>query len=305
MKLRYLATSLVVLLSLSAQAQQSASLPFLFTNPDVRTSALGDVTVMQDKGMSLYTDAYGLLSRDGKIEANYSLGIQPTKDFGARYFNTLALGYKLADRHALMGGFRSMQAPKISIVSQNGTLGTLYPSDYSLDLGYAYLFMPQLSAMVRMSYLNSYVGTYADGFSGSIALSWHDSCQSLKYAVAGSVNNIGPKMNYKPTSSSAQLPTDFRLSAKVDFDLAEDHDLSVGAGYSRIFMSQTNTLGIGVDYDWKDALHLRTGFIHAPQNNYWTVGAGYDYKCISFDLSYRYSKIQNLSWIGFGLGFNL
>ncbi|MDD7559841.1 MAG: PorV/PorQ family protein [Porphyromonas sp.] len=305
MKLRYFATGIVVFLSFSAQAQQSASLPFLFTNPDVCTSALGDVTVMQDKGMSLYTDAYGLLSRDGKIEARYSLGIQPTKDFGAGYFNTLALGYRIADRHALMAGFRSMQAPKVPIVNQNGTLGTLYPNDYSIDLGYAYLFMPQLSAMVRMSYLNSYVGAYAAGFSGSIALSWHDSYQNLKYAVAGSVNNIGPKMNYKPTSEGVQLPTDFRLSAKVDLDLAEDHNLSVGAGYSRIFMSQTNSLGIGVGYDWKKALHLRTGFVLASQNNYWTVGAGYDYKCVSLDLAYRHSGIQNLSWIGLGLGLNL
>ncbi len=291
--------------SASALSQESVSLPFLQANPDLRTGGTADVVAMHKRGMSLYTDAYALLSGANQVEANYSLALRPAGDYGTSFFNTLGVGYKFAKRHALLAGFRSMREPKVPLSSQSGQQGEVYPHDYSLDLGYAMLLTPQLSGMVRLSYLNSYVGVVGDMLAGSLALSWHDRLPTLGYAVTLSLNNVGPKMQYESSPAKIELPTDLRLGASLDYSLAKDHSLSLGAGYSRVFMGKVNTYSVGLGYTWREALNVRAGFVHASQNNYWTFGLGYDFKPFSLDLSYRHSSVKDMSWLGAGIGLYL
>lgn len=306
MKYRQLLSILgATLLSIPALAQESASLPFLQANPDIATTAMGNVTALQHKGMSLYGDAYTLLTADSKIEANYSLGIRPVKDYGSSLFNTLGLGYQIAKGHALMAGFRSMYGPKVPYASQSGELGNIHPHDFAIDLGYAILLTPRLTGAIRLSYLNSYIGTSSDAISGSLALSWHDALPSFDYTITASLNNVGSKLEYQPSSDKISLPTDLRLGAGVQFALGAKHNLAIGAEFSRVFMSEVNTLGCGLGYTWNKSLHLRAGFSHASQNNYLSLGAGYDWKRLSLNLSYRHSSVENLSWIGAGIGLNI
>ncbi|MDY3091079.1 MAG: PorV/PorQ family protein [Porphyromonas sp.] len=302
---RYIIALFLGLATSPVVAQQTASLPFLQANPDLRSSAMGDVVLAHGRGMSLYTEPYSLLSSSTKLEANYALSLRPVEDYSSSAFHTLALGYQIAQGHAIMAGFRSMSGPRVPFASQTGELGYIRPQDYSLDLGYAVALSPRLQGSVRLSYLNSYVGTEADAVAGSIALSWRDKFSSWGYSLTGSLNNFGSKLQYKPSVDKVQLPTDVRLAAGVDFTLAEEHDLSLGVGLSRVFMSETNTLGLGVGYRWRNALHLRAGFVHEEYNNYLTCGVGYDFSKLSLDLSYRHSKNKDMSWIGAGLGFRL
>lgn len=305
MRYNILLAFLASLLSVSAFAQQSASLPFLQANPDLRTGALGDVVALHDRGMSLYTDPHALLSGANKFEASYAISLRPTHDYGTSLFNTLGVGYRVADGHVIMAGFRSMRGPKVPLFNQSGTLGRLYPHDYSIDLGYSALLTPRLSGMIRLSYLNSYVGAKGDMLSGSLAFSWHDQLPSLKYALTLSLNNIGPKMQYQSSPVKVELPTDLRLGAGVEWPLAEEHRLSAGASFSRILTAKVNTVSVGLGYTWRDMLSVRTGFVHATENNYWTIGLGYDHKVWSLDISYRHSSVRDMSWVGAGLSLYL
>lgn len=267
---RYITLALFLgLVSSPVVAQQTASLPFLQLNPDLRSSAMGDVVLAHSRGMSIYTEP-SLLQSGAKLEANYSISLRPVQNYGSSAFNVLGLGYQIAQGHVITAGFRSLSGPRVPFVGQTGEQGYIRPHDYSLDLGYAVSLSPRLAASVRLSYLNSYVGTEADAVAGSIALSWRDKFSSWGYSLTASLNNFGSKLQYKPSVDKVQLPTDIRLAANVDFALADEHDLSLGVGLSRVFMSETNTLGLGVGYRWRDALHLRAGFVHESQNNYLT-----------------------------------
>ncbi len=296
----------------AVMAQDNVALPFLQLNPDVRTAGMGNITIAGSNGSFIYSDPTATLNENpGKLSASYSIGIYPASAEGRQLFNTLSLSYRLDDRHAILAGARLLNGLSVDIINGVGQIGSFRPTDYSLDLGYAFSPWDRVSIYGIGSYINAYNGATAHVALLSVGAYYRDATlianQSFNYQVGGSVDHVGTKVRYGSDGVGVQPPSSIRISASTETELSCDAQLGFGVATRYIFArDNAHTIGVSAGTElllWQ-TLALRAGYHAQSEAPYGSLGLGFQWRGISFDVAYLMPVEPAYRSLRIGLGIN-
>lgn len=295
-------------------AQNSVSLPFLLLNPDVRTIGMGNTTISSRQGMYIYTNPSAVYMNEetSKIHASYSLGIFPKVENSREFFNTLSLGYRLSERHTIFGGVRHVGGMKVNGFDLNGHSSVYRPSDYSIDLGYAFLLDHRFSMFARASYIGSRGAYTLNSGLISLGISYHQaqeiSNRPLRYSLAIALDNWGPKLKYDGLKNvSYNPPASVGLGGDISLDLSHNDRLTCAFTSKYFFLSGYNDLSamLGAEYIFlKRTTSVRAGYEWGIGHNVASLGLGYRYRFVKFDIAYRILNSSTYNSLHFGIGFD-
>lgn len=295
-------------------AQTNVSLPFLLLNPDARTSGMGNVTPSSGRGLHIYTSPTVMLTDDAeKVHVAYGVGVFPKVEDSREVFNVLSLGYRLSERHAILAGFRHFGGLKVNGLDLNGTPGVYRPSDFSVDLGYAFRLNPSFSLSVRGSYVGAQ-GAYATNTAlVSLGANYRHEGElaqrPIRYSVSLGVDNLGPKFKYSGMSeTSYNPPSSVGLGGEVSMDPHMSDRLTLGLSAKYFFLSgyKAPSAMVGAEYSFLNrSLSLRGGYEWAMgHNDGATLGIGYRYRMVSLDVAYRIQTGSGYNSMHCGLAFD-
>ena len=131
-----------VLLGATQANAQGQDLSILTANPDARTAAMGNASAAVE-GMYLYNNPAAIFASDKKFTADASASLFEKVEGADGTFGIYAAtaGYKFAKRHAAFVGFRYAGGLSLKGYDISGNPTKDYkPYNWTLDLGYTYLF---------------------------------------------------------------------------------------------------------------------------------------------------------------------
>lgn len=310
---KMLLLSSLAVLSNSLLAQDNVVLPFLHLNPDVRTTAVGDVRMSTQPSAYIYSDpTASLYVEDRKLFASYSLGLYPKLSGSRQSFNSLSLAYRLSPKHSVLLGSRLLGGLEVDILDDYGSLGKLKPMDFSIDLGYAYQATDQLSMYGIVSYVNSYNGTTAHVGLISLGLAYRDTMligrKTFAYRLGATLDNLGTKVRYGTAAPSVNPPSTVSLSAAMDTDLSAQVRLGVGLSSRYLYASDNAkkfSVALGTELTLWDTLALRAGYHSVSGGSYASLGAGYKWRNVALDAAYVITSVSDYNNLRLGLSLNL
>lgn len=281
---------------------QGRSLPILETNPDARTVAMGNVSMVNTDRMYLYTNPTSFLYGDESLTMSASTEIYPSQDeLGRQMFYNASAGYRFLERHAVYAGFRylgGLSIPKVNNLGEE-TKNNMTPFDWTIDLGYGFRLNDQFAFFGTGSFIQSYVTRVA--YAGSFTLGGNYR-HELDWGVKPSLLNVGLRvadfgmpLTYSSSSSYA-LPTSVSLGSDLSYNLAEDHNLTFALGGRYYFLptdAQLLQLGAGLEYNLMKIVSLRAGYEYGQKGmSHLTAGLGLSYAGFKFDFAYRHSSSE-------------
>ena len=294
------AISALIIGTSSLEAQVSRALEVLQTNPDSRTSALGDALNARQDRMSLFTSPLALMPKEGSFGLDASTLIYPkVESLSGRVMQyNVAAGYKFLGRHALSLGFRYQGTPEIeSFDIKDGTLpGQGYkvkPFEWVIDLAYGFQISRDFSASVSGNLIASWIGMGSYTGGASVAAFYnHTFEKSGVIAAALKFNNLGAPLYYGTNYGVAQ-PANFQASVEYGFDFYTYNHLNLIAGVQDYFLpadANLFLLGVGAEYDFRDIAFLRLGYRYGQNNmSLFTAGLGVKlFHNYSLDAAYRH-----------------
>ena len=289
-----LAILLLGTLGLSPEIRaQGRPLPILERNPDARSAAMGNVSMLSTERNHLYVNPASILfgARDAHID--YGMEIPPAiNDIGRELYYNANLGYRFLDRHAAMVGFRylgGLEIPKYD-PSGNELQKKTKPFDWIIDLGYAFKLNNSFGIYATTSFIQSYVGRVGYAWSSSLGAAFSRELSFGEVNAALKVADIGMPLAYS-SKDKYTLPGSVQFGADLKWMLAEDHRLTFGAGAKKsIISSQTNWfhLGAGAEYSAFDIVSARVGYDYGLNDSgAITSGLGVAFKGFALDGAYR------------------
>jgi len=296
---------LICVFTTTMVAQSNRSLPFLEINSDTRTSGMGNTNMGESESMYLYTNPTSVFHKEDKFYCSYSIGIYPEIENNRQLFHTVSAGFKLADKHALMIGLRSLSGYEVISMDEEGGLEFLYPTDKAIDLAYALQITPNFSTYIGGSYIHSDLGKVATTLGLNAGAYYHHQYQTHSnygyYTLGISINDLGGKVKYGNDGNENPLPTSIGLGGSLLFPFHNDHSINVGLT-SRYYMLPSNaselSTGLGLEYELFNTVSLRTGYYWSKEINYLTMGLGCNIKFLRLDAAFQKGDINNLYQLG-------
>lgn len=271
-------------MSLTASAQ---ALPFVAA--DFSAGALAKAGISATETSSTAFSAFGNVAAvpyselKGDFAAGYSLW-QPS----SAKTNVLVLGgaYSIRQKIGVALGVTYGMHPGYEIFTDQGTSkGTFSPSDMQIKAGFAWRFLPFLSAGVSLGYASS---TLAQGVSYSAFLA--DVFLMSKFSgfkVALGVSGLGTAV----TSASGQkfaLPSALTLGLGHEAIFAQRHALDVSAEADYHFAGAF-AVSAGAAYTYDDMVSVKAGYRYggnSPVPSFASVGLGCRFFGVGLDLAY-------------------
>lgn len=321
MRKSYLMTVLAISIvgSSTLLAQNSRTLPILESNPDVRTAAIGNVSLGEIDRMYLYTNPGAFLFKGDRLSVDTSIELYDIKSEGTsgtlRQLNA-SIAYQLSGRHAVFGGVRHLGGLSIPDVGENLTEGkkVTTPVDYTLDLGYAYQLSDRISLFASGSFISSNQRNKAITSSFSAGASYRQGFSisgmpSLLHATL-KVQDIGIPINYGDGRKYA-LPASVSEGVSLRITPASSHDITFAIGGRQFFLpigAKLFVAGLGCEYTFKHLISLRAGYdLDHKGKNHLGFGVGAHFKGVKADVAYR---LDNTTAVGvntllFGLSYSI
>lgn len=297
----------VVISILTVAVVKGQSVSFLNFPADARQMAMGNGGFTLPSVFSARYNTAAILS-----EPNHRMGL------GASYLKwqpqminsslVNAGGFYQQGKFGISAGVHYHSLGKTDVSDGQGNVtGTFSPTEYSLELGAAYLILPQLSAGVSLRHIGSKMGQKNNGSSFSADISLLYFKESLRVGVG--VSNIGGKINYGYEDYS--LPSRLKAGLSYQFFSNEKHAVLalLDAGY-QIHPNYSGIVGgIGGEYLFRDLIALRAGYHFEDKTvgaSYATLGGGVNFNGFSIDLAYllasndvpsRQSLLVSLKWV--------
>lgn len=290
-------------------AQNSRSLPFLELNADTRTAGMGDANMGKTKGMYIYNNPAAFFQNKGNTYGAYALGMYPAIDKSHQMFHAASVGYKFLNRHALMVGFRYLGGNAITHVLDDGAEGkTIELSDWAIDFAYALNINAHLSAFVGGNFIQSYIGKTAYTGGGSLGLNYYNTFNyggnEGDYSLTVDMRDLGQSVQYSPSSKAVPMPTSAGLGGSLSLPFSEDNTINASLA-SRYYMLPSDasafTAGAGIEYEYMKAVALRAGYHIGNNNNYFTAGAGGNWKKIRLDVAYSIASQKEFNKLSVGI----
>jgi len=240
--------------------------------------------------------------------------------------NFVAVSGRLGDLGSIGLSFRSLNIGEINVTTMDQPDGTgqiMNPSYFILGLTYSKQLTDRVSIGASFNLINESIdraGT--SGFSFDFGVQYKNLLEVPGLALGVVVKNLGPTMQYdgnglyvqaesvgdrgptylKVDAASAELPTEISIGLSYQRKFDEENSLSL----STTFQNNNYTYDdykIGLEYDFKDILYVRGGYLYSPQStgdtpnifqNY-ALGMGLNFKQfsdINLTVDYAYVPVK-------------
>lgn len=261
MNIRYLISSLCLLLAASVSAQKEDFNPIqtgtnsLNIAPDARGASMGDLGAATDPDAnSQYWNPskYAFSYSSAAVAINYTPWLR--KLVNDIFLADVAGYWKLGsgDNQALSASLRYFSLGEVTnrLGGDVAVTETLNPYEMSFDIGYSRKLSEKYSMGVVFRYIYSDLGfsdSYAgDQSAGASAFSADISGYYTTYPIIGrnecqwswgwNISNIGTKISYNHGEDPAFLPTNLRLGTAFTFPLADYHNLTLAVDANKLLV---------------------------------------------------------------------
>ena len=296
MKKYFLSSLVAVLLPVALLAQESPALPFLRTDRNAITSAMGGAEAISP----LYNPA-AVPFRGSDVAVSFqNWAPGAVKSTNLNLLGGIRLGKRMGIH--FLGAYQQGQEYTLYDISGSGKT-TFDPSDLMVGAGFGFAFTDFLSVGLNVKFAQS---TIADGAGYS--------------AVAGDAFLMFSRNGINATVGVASLGTPVK-SGNASFGLPAS--AKVGLGYDKAFGTSAILLAadadvfftggvgaaLGAQYAWNDMVFVRAGFHlgtgHSPLPTYASVGLGGKFLGIHIDVSYLLASqaLGNTLCVGLGYAF--
>lgn len=301
----------LLVLSPALLLSQSRSLPLLEENPDARSIAMGDVSLMSTDRNFLYVNPSSIFYSASKYSASINGTFFPKNDdvSGSLLYGNASAAFRLADRHAAFIGYRYLGGQTITgQTDQYGTLGEdIKPVDWSFDIGYSFKINDKFSAFARGSFIQSKIEESNNTFSFSVGGNYRTNLNlgnmESQLNIAARVLDIGPAIE-SSSDMKYDLPTSAQASADLSLPLSDINRLSIALG-GRYYLPKDATLltvGAGAEYTYNNLVSARMGYRYGEnETSRTTLGVGLNIKFISIDAAYSIASDTDFNMFHMGL----
>lgn len=301
----------LLILSPTLLLAQSRSLQILEENPDARSIAMGNISLMSTDRNYLYVNPSSIFYNANKYSANINGTFFPKNDdvSGNLLYGNASAAFRFAEMHAAFIGYRYLGGQTITgQTDQYGTPGKdIKPIDWSFDIGYSIKINDKLSAFARGSFIQQKFEESNNTFSFSLGgnyrnyLYFGDTESQLN--IAARVLDIGPAIE-SSSKVKYDLPTSAQASADLSLPLSDMNRLNIAVG-GRYFLPSDATLltvGAGAEYTYNNLISARAGYNYGEnKTSRTTVGLGLNIKFISVDAAYSIANDTYFNMFHMGL----
>ena len=303
----------VLIISPTLLVAQNRSLPILEVNPDARSMAMGNVSLMSTNRNYLYVNPSSIFYNGERYSASVNGTIFPKNDdvSGRLLYGNASAAWRFADRHAAFIGYRYLGGEKIaSVADQFGTPGNeIKPLDWSFDIGYSFKINNELSAFATGSFIQSKpADKSANAVSFGVGANYRTNVKlggmQSQLNIAARVLDIGAPIEYN-SNNKYDLPTSAQASADITMPLSDINKLNIAVG-SRYFFLPTDasmfTVGAGAEYTYNNLVSARMGYHYGEnESSRITLGLGFNIEFISVDAAYSIANDTDFNMIHVGL----
>ena len=303
----------VLVISPTLLVAQNRSLPILEVNPDARSMAMGNVSLMSTNRNYLYVNPSSIFYNGERYSASVNGTIFPKNDdvSGRLLYGNASAAWRFADRHAAFIGYRYLGGEKIaSVADQFGTPGNeIKPLDWSFDIGYSFKINNELSAFATGSFIQSKpADKSANAVSFGVGANYRTNVKlggmQSQLNIAARVLDIGAPIEYN-SNNKYDLPTSAQASADITMPLSDINKLNIAVG-SRYFFLPTDapmfTVGAGAEYTYNNLVSARMGYYYGEnESSRITLGLGFNIEFISVDAAYSIANDTDFNMIHVGL----
>lgn len=272
-------------------AGDPVTLPFLRYNLDARSSGMG-YTQLSDRYSRPTPDAgfASVFAAGGsRLTAAYDLTIFEWLPTDRPLGHALRVSSR-SEKHALGLGVRCLAGMSVRGSNEMGQTYSIEPVDAAIDLGYAYRFMPSLSASLGINYIYSYSGRTTRAVSFSAGLFHQGDCRLGmlvgRYTLGASLSSLGSKVKHPSGGPSYALPTYASIDPSLTLSLSKLESLGLALSLGKTLTDGKRSLafGGGVEYRISDVA-LRAGYSSSNGRSYLTLGGGLTIRHLQMDLS--------------------
>ncbi len=301
----------LLILSPTLLLAQSRSLQILEENPDARSIAMGNISLMSTDRNYLYVNPSSIFYNASKYSASLNGTFFPKNDdvSGSLLYGNASAAYRFADRHAAFIGYRYLGGQTITgQTDQYGTLGDdIKPVDWSFDIGYSFKINNKLSAFARGSFIQSKLEESNNTFSFSLGGNYRTNLNlgnmESQLNIAARVLDLGPAIE-SSSNLKYDLPTSAQVSADLSLPLSDINKLNIAVG-GRYFLPTDATLltiGAGAEYTYNNLVSARAGYNYGEnETSRTTLGFGINIKFISIDAAYSIANDKDFNMFHLGL----
>lgn len=276
----------------------TTAVPFLRILPDARSGGMGDAGMASspDANSIYYNLAKTpfIAAKEG-IAASYNPWMKEAAD--DMYLLALAGFYRFADHQALSASVRYFSLGSTPFIDYSGNkLMSFKPAEYTVELGYARQLSSRFGIGITGRYIHSRLATgdasgasYKAGNAAAADISfYYNGLVEKKGWTAGlSLSNLGSKISYAGREQRDFLPASLNAGGAFTETLDEDNAISFMLDVNKLlvpdvpgnaadmkayretgvmkswfesFSNDAWQLGLGIEYNYKDLLYLRTGY---------------------------------------------
>ena len=301
----------VLIITPTLLVAQNRSLPILEVNPDARSMAMGNVSLMSTDRNYLYVNPSSIFYNAERYSASVNGTIFPKNDdvSGRLLYGNATAAWRFADRHAAFIGYRYIGGEKIAEEGKYGSTGKdIKPLDWSFDIGYTFKINNELSAFATGSFIqskpaNKTANAVSFGVGANYRANVNIGDMQSQLNIAARVLDMGPQIEYD--SDKYDLPTSAEASADITMPLSDINKLNVAVG-SRYFFLPTDaallTVGAGAEYTYNNLVSARMGYHYGEnESSRMTLGVGLNIQFISVDAAYSIANDTDFNMIHVGL----
>jgi hypothetical protein len=247
----------------------SQSVSFLNVPSDVRIAGMGNAGYALPVTHATCYNTAALLYADPKMAAAVSYVRWQPEALNSQLVHAAA--YIRRNKWGIAAGFRHNTFAAIQKTDEQGNLtGAFSPSEYALDIGFAYKVVDRIGVAVTLRHISSDMGGPSKGaaFAGDVSLLYKQKNLHVGLGCA----NIGSAIDYGYSAYS--LPARIKAGAAYQLSFQDTHHLtgSLDVAY-QLPSNYSGMLGsIGAEYSYKHRLALRAGY-HAADGQ--TTGSSY------------------------------
>ncbi len=276
-----------------AQAGSFLSIPL-----DSKSISMGNTYAASANNHSIFSNLAANSFSDSKLDINLSYRPWMTESSDSYHIGSYSASYAINSKHHISIGGINYQYPSYLVTDENGNESGKYsPKEHSIGLGYAYRLSDKTAISATIHYVSSDLADAYNANTFSIDLGFKSSYKNVNYGFM--LRNLGPELDFGVYS--AKLPASVTAGISYSKLVAINHQLTASSDASYISTADDESgfsTGLGLEYQYKERLALRTGYYHVDESiglDYFAVGCGTKLGGFSFDFAWLLSDnaLQN------------
>ncbi len=230
-----------------------STIPYLTITPDSRGSALGDIgtaTSPDVNSQNWNAAKYAMIKEKYGITTSFTPWMRSlVNDINLAY---LAGFYRFDDKQTMSASLKYFSMGEIVSVGQTPSenLGSIYPNEFSIDVGYSRLLSEYFAGALVLKFIRSDISggrsipgqDYNPGYSYGADIGFYYqhplSLKNLDGEIAWgiSLQNLGSKISYTDGAEKEFIPATIRLGLRYTLNVDEYNSISAAAEVSKLMV---------------------------------------------------------------------